>query len=216
MLMAASRGAVTASMLATFVDVITGVSGLAVVDDMLTDEGYLVPWRCGLRMNRCLFLLSGGLRKLLRGKPAASQGETLGLLHGRSLEETSNLIAGPVGLGYKWLRHIAEKHGGGNNVLAGSVEDWGFTRPVLDDVTIDVTSSLSSSSATCARRVLPPEGLLKQAQALSFLIELGLRFLNLLELRSLVCFKKLGFVSRTRERGVRWCGIPPSSSCLCF
>jgi hypothetical protein len=73
------------------------------------------------------------------------RGRTLGLLDGRSLEETSNLIAGPVGLGCRWLRHVAEKHGGGNNVLAGSVEDWGFARPVLDDATIDIASSLSLS-----------------------------------------------------------------------
>jgi hypothetical protein len=76
-----------------------------------------------LGMNRGLFLLSGGLRKLLRRKPAAPRGRTLGLLHGRSLEETSNLIAGPMGLGVRWLRHIAEKHGDGDDVLVGSVED---------------------------------------------------------------------------------------------
>jgi hypothetical protein len=83
------------------------------------------------------------------------------LLHGRSLEETSNLITGPPGLRCRWLRHIAEKHGGGDNVLAGSVEDWGFTHLVLDDATIDVMSSLSSSFATCTRRTLLLEGLLK-------------------------------------------------------
>jgi hypothetical protein len=89
------------------------------------------------------------------------RGRNLGLLHGRSLEETSNLLAGPTSLGGRWLRHIAEKHGGGDDVLAGSIEDWGFARPVLDDATIDVTSSLSSSSAICARYVLLLEGLLK-------------------------------------------------------
>jgi hypothetical protein len=83
------------------------------------------------------------------------------LLHGGSLEETSNLIAGPAGLGCRWLRHIAEKHGGSNNVLAGSVEDRGFAHPILDDATIDIASSLLSSSTTCTHRVLPLEGLLK-------------------------------------------------------
>jgi hypothetical protein len=83
------------------------------------------------------------------------------LLHGRSLKETSNLIAGLEGLGCRWLRHIAEKHGGDDNVMAGSVEDWGFARPVLDDAMIDIMSSLSSSSTTCACRALPLEGLLK-------------------------------------------------------
>jgi hypothetical protein len=66
-----------------------------------------------------------------------------------------------MGLGGKRLRHIAEKHGGGDDVLAGPVEDWGFARPILDDATIDVASSLSSSSATCVRRALSLEGLLK-------------------------------------------------------
>jgi hypothetical protein len=51
MLVVASRRAVTASTLVAFVDVITGVSGLAVVDDVFTDRGCLVPLRCGLRMN---------------------------------------------------------------------------------------------------------------------------------------------------------------------
>jgi hypothetical protein len=87
----------------------------------------------------------------------APRGGTLSLLHGRSLEETSNLI----GLRGKWFGHVAEKHGGGNNVLAGSVKDWGFAHLILDDATIDVTGSLSSSSTTCARHALLLEGLVK-------------------------------------------------------
>jgi hypothetical protein len=83
------------------------------------------------------------------------------LLHGRSLEETLNLIAGLAGLGGKWLRHIAEKHRGRNDVLAGSVEDWGFTRLILDDAAIDVAGSFLSSSATYVCGALPLEGLLK-------------------------------------------------------
>jgi uncharacterized membrane protein YiaA len=56
-LVVASRCTVTASTLAVFVDVVTCVSGLAVADDTLTDKGYLVLLRCGLEMNRGLFLL---------------------------------------------------------------------------------------------------------------------------------------------------------------
>jgi hypothetical protein len=82
-------------------------------------------------------------------------------LHGRNLEETSNLIAGLTGLEGRWLRHIAEKHRSGDDVLAGLVEDGGFTCPILDDAMIDVASSLSSSSATYVCRALPLEGLLK-------------------------------------------------------
>jgi hypothetical protein len=96
-----------------------------------------------------------------RPKPTAPRGGTLGLLHGCSLEETSNLITGPLGLGCRCLGHVAEKHGRDNNVLAGSIEDWGFTHLVLDDATIDITSSLSSPSATCACHALPHEGLLQ-------------------------------------------------------
>jgi hypothetical protein len=157
----ASTCVVIASSPTAFVDVVTGVSRLAIVDDVFMDRGRLVPLWCGLGMNRGLFLLSGGLRRLLRCKPTAPQGGTHGLPHSRSFEETSNLIVGPTGLGGRWLRHITEKHGGGDDILAGSVEEWGFARPVLDDAMIDVASSLSSSSAMYAHRTLPLEGLLK-------------------------------------------------------
>jgi hypothetical protein len=100
-----------------------GVSGLTIVDDTLANRGCPIPLRCGLRMNRGLFLVSRGLRRLLRGKPMAPQGGTLGLLHGRSLKETLNLIVGLPGLGCRWLRHVAEKHGSSDDVLASSVED---------------------------------------------------------------------------------------------
>jgi hypothetical protein len=119
----ALRCAVVASTPATFIDVITGVSGLMIVDDTFTDRGLLVPLWCRLGMNRDLFLLSGRLRRLLQCKPAAPRGRTIALLHGRSLEETSNLIIGLTGLGGRWLRHIVEKHGGGDDILAGLVED---------------------------------------------------------------------------------------------
>jgi hypothetical protein len=98
-LVVALRCTVTASTLAALVDVVSCVSRLAIVDDAFTDRGCLVPLRCGLGMNRGLFLLLGGLRRLFLGQPAVPRGGTLGLLHSRSLEETSNLIAGPTGLG---------------------------------------------------------------------------------------------------------------------
>jgi hypothetical protein len=119
----ASRYTIIASMPVAFVDVVTGVSGLTIVNDAITDRGHFVPSWCELGINRGLFLLSGGLCRLLRCKPAAPRGGTLDLLHGHSLEEASNLIAGPVGLEGRWLRHIVEKHGGDDDVLAGSVED---------------------------------------------------------------------------------------------
>jgi hypothetical protein len=50
---------------AAFIDVVTSVSGLAIVDDTITDRGRFVPSWCGLRMNRGLLFLSGGLRRLL-------------------------------------------------------------------------------------------------------------------------------------------------------
>jgi hypothetical protein len=65
----ASRCAVIASTPTAFVDVFTGVSGLAIVDDVITDTGRFVPSWGGIRMNLGLFLLSGGLRRLLRCKP---------------------------------------------------------------------------------------------------------------------------------------------------
>jgi hypothetical protein len=122
-LVVASRCTITTSTPAAFVDVIAGVSGFVVVDDALTDISCLFPLRCELRMNRGLSLMSRGLRKLLHGKPAVPRGRTLGLLHVHSLKETSNLIVSSLGLGCRWLRHVAEKHGGSDDVLAGSVED---------------------------------------------------------------------------------------------
>jgi hypothetical protein len=56
--MVASRCTVIASSLAAFVDVVTGISGLAIVDDMFTDRGHLVRSWCRLGMN-------GGLCRLL-------------------------------------------------------------------------------------------------------------------------------------------------------
>jgi hypothetical protein len=67
----ASRGAVTASALAALVDVVAGVSRLVVVNNALMDKGCLIPLQCGLRMNRGLFLVSRGLRRLLGGKSTA-------------------------------------------------------------------------------------------------------------------------------------------------
>jgi hypothetical protein len=76
----ASGCTVITSTPAAFVDVVMGVSRLVIVDDVFTDRGCLVPlWR-RLGMNRGLFLLSGGLRRLLRCNSAAPRGRTLGLL----------------------------------------------------------------------------------------------------------------------------------------
>jgi hypothetical protein len=71
MLMVASRGVVTASAPVVLVDVVTGVSRLVVVNDVLMDKGRLIPLWCGLRMNRGLFLILRGLRRLLEGEPTA-------------------------------------------------------------------------------------------------------------------------------------------------
>jgi hypothetical protein len=79
-------------------DVVTGVSRFMVVDDVFTDRGRLVPLGV-LGMNRGLSLLSRGLRRLLRGKPALPRGGTLGLLHGNGLEESSDFITSLMGLG---------------------------------------------------------------------------------------------------------------------
>jgi hypothetical protein len=60
MLMVASSCTVTTLALTTLVDVVTGISGFAVVDDAFTDRGRLVPPRDGLGMNRGLFSPVGG------------------------------------------------------------------------------------------------------------------------------------------------------------
>jgi hypothetical protein len=141
-------------------DVVTGISRFTVIDDGFTDRGCLVPLGM-FGMNRGLSLVSGGLGRLLRGKPASPRGRTLGLLHGGGLEESSDFITGPTGLEVRWLGHVTKEHGGCDHVLAGSIENRGLDHPILDDATINVASSLSSSSAMCARRALLLEGSLK-------------------------------------------------------
>jgi hypothetical protein len=86
------------------------------------------------------------------------RGRTLGLLHGSGLEESSDFISGLTGVGVRWLRHVTKEHGGGDHVLAGSIENWGVDRSILDDAMIDIVSSFSSSSAMCACRALLLEG----------------------------------------------------------
>jgi hypothetical protein len=54
-----------------------------------------------------------------------------------------------------------KEHGGCDNILAGSAENWGLACPILSDATIDIVSSLSSSSTVCACRTFMLEGLLK-------------------------------------------------------
>jgi hypothetical protein len=55
---------VTTFVPAALVDVVTGISGLAVVDDAFTDRGSLVSLRCRLGMDRGLPFLPGGFRML--------------------------------------------------------------------------------------------------------------------------------------------------------
>jgi hypothetical protein len=85
------------------------------------------------------------------------RGRTLTLLHGSGLEESSDFISGLTGIRVRWLGHVKE-HGGHDHVLAGSTENQGVDRPILDDATIYVMSSLLSSSAMCACHVLLLEG----------------------------------------------------------
>jgi hypothetical protein len=49
--MATSSYTITTFALAALIDVVTGILGLLVVDDVFTDRGSLVPLRCGLRMD---------------------------------------------------------------------------------------------------------------------------------------------------------------------
>jgi hypothetical protein len=132
-------------------NVASGISRFTVVDDELRDEGRLVPLGM-LGMNRGLSLLSGGLGRLLRGRLASPRGGTLGLLHGSGLKESSDFISGSSGVGVRWLGHVTKEHGGCVHILAGSTKNWGVDRPILDDVTINVASSFSSSTAMCVCR----------------------------------------------------------------
>jgi hypothetical protein len=123
-------------------DVVTGILRFMVVDDVFTNRCFLVPLGGVLGMNRGLSILSRGLRRLLRGKPASPRGRTLGLLHGSGLEESSDFITGPMGLRVRWLGHVTKEHGGCDNILAGWAENRGLTYRILDDAMIDIVSSL--------------------------------------------------------------------------
>jgi hypothetical protein len=72
-----------------------------------------------------------------------------------------DFISGSTGVGVRWLGHITKEHGGGDHVLAGSTENQGVDHLILDDATIDIMSSLSSSSAMCTCHALLLEGSLK-------------------------------------------------------
>jgi hypothetical protein len=141
-------------------DVATGVSRFMVVGDVLRGRRRPVsPGRLG--MNRGFSLLSGGLNEPLRGWLMSSRGGALGLLHSSGLEEFSDFISSSTGVGVRRLRHVAEEHGGGDNVLAGSSENRGVDRPILVDAAIDVASPLMSSPVMCVCHALMLEGLLE-------------------------------------------------------
>jgi hypothetical protein len=79
-------------------DVATGASGFVIVGNVLGDRRRPVsPSRLG--MNRGFSLLSGGLDEPLRGWLASPRGRALGLLHGSGLEEFSDFVLSPTGVG---------------------------------------------------------------------------------------------------------------------
>jgi hypothetical protein len=153
-----SSHTVTVFARAAFDDVATCVSEFMIIGDVLKDRGRPVSLDV-LGMNRGLFLLSGGLSRLLQGRPTSPRGRTLGLLQGSSLKESSDFIPGLSSIGVRWLGHVAKEHGGGDYVLAGSGENRGVDRLILGNATVDVVSSLPSSSAMCACRTLLLESL---------------------------------------------------------
>jgi hypothetical protein len=155
-----SSYAVTVFACAALDDVATGVSSFAVIGDVLRGRSHPVP-SSRFGMNRGLSLLSGGLGEPLRGWLASPRGRALDLLHSSGLEEFSDFISSSMGVRVRRLGHVAEEHGGGDNVLAGSTENRGVDRPILIDVMIDVASSLSSSTTMCVCRTLMLEGLLE-------------------------------------------------------
>jgi hypothetical protein len=158
-------------------------------------------------MNRGFSLLPRGLCEPLRGGLASPRGRALGLLQGSGLEELSDLISSPAGIGVRRLGHVPEEHGGGDDVLAGSSENRGVDGPVLVDATVDVASSLASSPARRAFRTLTLEGLLEQIQVLPFFVKFFLQLADLLELHSLIR-KELSLVPVGGVLDMKW-RVPP-------
>jgi hypothetical protein len=96
--MVASSHAVTVLARAALNNVATGVSRLMVVAGELRGRSYPVsPGRLGV--NQGLSLLSGGLNDPLQGCLASPRGGALGLMHGGGLEEFSDFIPSPTGIG---------------------------------------------------------------------------------------------------------------------
>jgi hypothetical protein len=94
----ASSHTVTMFARAALDDVATGVSRFAVVGD--GRRGRSRPVSSGrFRMNRGLFLLSGGLGEPHRGRLASPRGRALSLLHSSGLEEFSDFISSSTGVG---------------------------------------------------------------------------------------------------------------------
>jgi hypothetical protein len=94
----ASSHTVTVLARAALDDVATGVSRLAVVAGGL--RGRCCPVSPGrLEVNRGFSLLSGRLEGPFRGCFAPPRGRALGLLHGGILEEFSDFISSPTGVG---------------------------------------------------------------------------------------------------------------------
>jgi hypothetical protein len=94
----ASRHVVTVLARAALDEVATGVSRLVVVGGGLKGRSYPVsPSRLGV--NRGFSLLSGGFDDPLQGYLTSPRGRALGLLHGGGLEEFSDFISSPTGIG---------------------------------------------------------------------------------------------------------------------
>ena len=116
------------------------------------------------------------------GVPAPSRRGAFGLLYRGGLEKVSELAVDPSPLHGRGLRHRSDKHRCCRDVLASAFEDRGLLAPyVIVDAVVDVTSPPPGYSTITVTPLLLLEGVSELLQKESVLFDLGLKFVELLQ-----------------------------------
>ena len=157
---------------------------LALVAEAVKWQGDPVDgWRPSrLWTNRGLPILPTWCRGEVRGGFAPSGGGTLGLLHRGGLEEIPELTADPSSLHGRGLGHCSDQHRRSRNILASVIEDWGLLTPIIIvDAVVNIAGPPPGSSAITATSLLLLESVSKLLQEELVLFDLGLKFMELLQ-----------------------------------
>ena len=114
-----------------------------------------------------------------------SRGRALRLLHRGGLEEVLELTVDPSPSRGRGLEHLSKKHRRCRNVLASTIEDRGLLAPyIVVDAVVDVAGPLPGCSAITVTLLLLLESVLELLQKETVLFDLGLKFMELLQVRA--------------------------------